>query len=89
MTEIRNSGLRWIFSLALLVTSLTIDVSSEHIFAAPPDINRDVRPILADKCFPVTVRTANTCTRLWLQSTCGDKGCHREFAIDDSTLMLA
>lgn len=32
MTEIRNSDLRWFLSLALLVTSLTIDVSSEHLF---------------------------------------------------------
>ncbi len=51
MTEIRNSDLCWIFSLALPFACMTLGVSSARLFAEPPDFNRDVRPILADKCF--------------------------------------
>jgi len=51
MTEIRNSDLRWIFSLALPFAWMTLGVSCTRLLAEPPDFNRDVRPILADKCF--------------------------------------
>jgi hypothetical protein len=51
MTEIRNSDLRWILSLALPFACMTLGVSSARLLAEPPDFNRDVRPILADKCF--------------------------------------
>lgn len=85
MTEIRNSDLRWFLSLALLVTSLTIDVSSEHLFL---ERHRTLIVTFArfwlTNVFPVTVRTANTGTRFWLQFTCGDRGCYRELASDDS-----
>ncbi len=37
MTEIRNSDLRWILSLALPFACMTLGVASARLFVEPPD----------------------------------------------------